>query len=111
MSEFSTWYKSVPQFTRYWLTATVGVSVLAKIGIIPPALLYLDSTLVFQKFQVSDGVVLSSVHQLLTLLVSVMETSDLRFLLSNWISFPHELLFPIQLFVAIGERSFLGITR
>lgn len=52
MSDFSSWYKSVPQFTRYWLSATVGFSVLAKLGIIPAALLYLDSTLVFQKFQV-----------------------------------------------------------
>lgn len=52
MSEFSTWYKQVPQFTRYWLTATLGFSVLAKLGIIPAGLLYLDSTLVFQKFQV-----------------------------------------------------------
>jgi len=52
MSDVSTWYKQVPQFTRYWLTATVGFSVLAKLGIIPAGLLYLDSTLVFQKFQI-----------------------------------------------------------
>lgn len=52
MSDVSTWYKQVPQFTRYWLTATVGFSVLAKLGIIPAGLLCLDSTLVFQKFQI-----------------------------------------------------------
>ncbi|CRK92916.1 CLUMA_CG006477, isoform A [Clunio marinus] len=51
MSEFSTWYKSVPQFTRYWLTATVGISVLGKLGILPVQYLYLDSTFVFKKFQ------------------------------------------------------------
>jgi len=51
MSDFSTWYKQIPQFTRYWLTATVGFSVLGKLGIIPVQFLYLDSTYVFQKFQ------------------------------------------------------------
>ena len=52
MSDFSSWYKQVPQFTRYWLSATVGFSVLAKLGVLPAGALYLDSTLVFSKFQV-----------------------------------------------------------
>lgn len=38
MSDFSTWYKQVPQFTRYWLSATVGFSVLAKLGKLKPGL-------------------------------------------------------------------------
>lgn len=52
MSDFSTWYNSIPRFTRYWLTATVGISVGAKLGLLPAAYLYLDSSLLFQKFQV-----------------------------------------------------------
>jgi derlin-1 len=53
MSDFSTWYNSVPRFTRYWLSATVGISVAAKLGLLPVQYLYLDTGLVFQKFQVS----------------------------------------------------------
>lgn len=51
MSEFSSWYNTIPKFTRYWLTATVAVSLGAKLGIIPTIYLYLDSSLIFQKFQ------------------------------------------------------------
>lgn len=52
-NDFSTWYKSVPQFTRYWLSATVGISLLGKAGVISPLLLFLDTNSVFTKFQVS----------------------------------------------------------
>lgn len=52
MSDFSTWYKQVPQFTRYWLTATLAFSVGGKLGVLPVQFLYLDSTFVFSKFQI-----------------------------------------------------------
>lgn len=52
MSEFSTWYNTIPKFTRYWLTATVGLSLAGKLGIVPPGLLYFETYLVFQKFQI-----------------------------------------------------------
>lgn len=55
MSDFSTWYKSVPQFTRYWLSATLGLSIAGKLGVLPATLFYLDNVLVFQKFQVSSA--------------------------------------------------------
>lgn len=97
MSDFSTWYKQVPQFSRYWLTATVGFSVLAKIGILPAGLLYLDSNLVFGKFQVSD----SDDHQVVdakqTLISPDMAACDIALLLPDWFPLPHELLFPVQL--------------
>jgi Derlin-1 len=51
MSDFSTWYNSIPRFTRYWLTATVAISIGAQMKIIPVYYLYLDSSLVFSKLQ------------------------------------------------------------
>lgn len=54
MAEFSTWYNTIPKFTRYWLTATVGISLGAKLGIVPTYYLFLESSLVLQKFQVSN---------------------------------------------------------
>ena len=53
MSDISNWYKQVPYFTRIWLTATVAISLLAKLQVLPTAFLYLDAALVFKKFQVS----------------------------------------------------------
>lgn len=97
MSDFSTWYKQVPQFTRYWLSATVGFSVLAKIGIIPAGLLYLDSTLVFQKFQVISSRSSGGFFQVFCL--PDMAAANFDLLLPNRLSFPHELLFPLQLLV------------
>ena len=52
MSDISNWYKQVPYFTRIWLTATVAISLLAKLQVLPTAFLYLDAALVFKKFQV-----------------------------------------------------------
>uniref|UniRef100_A0A182VUI8 Derlin n=1 Tax=Anopheles minimus TaxID=112268 RepID=A0A182VUI8_9DIPT len=51
MSDFQTWYKQVPPFTRIWLTATVGISLLAKIGILPVGYLILQQAPLFYKLQ------------------------------------------------------------
>uniref|UniRef100_A0A182VL38 sn-1-specific diacylglycerol lipase ABHD11 n=1 Tax=Anopheles merus TaxID=30066 RepID=A0A182VL38_ANOME len=51
MSDFQTWYKQVPPFTRIWLTATVGISLLAKIGLLPISYLILQSAPFFYKLQ------------------------------------------------------------
>lgn len=53
-NDFSTWYNTVPQFTRYWLTATVAISILGKLGVFPAVYLYLDFALVVKKLQVSS---------------------------------------------------------
>lgn len=36
MTDISHWFKNVPQFTRFWLTATLGVSIIGRFGMIPP---------------------------------------------------------------------------
>ncbi|KAH8240919.1 derlin-1 [Drosophila bipectinata] len=46
-----TWYRSLPRFTRYWITATVGLSLLCRFDIIPLHWLHLDRSLVLGKFQ------------------------------------------------------------
>lgn len=51
MSDFQTWYKQVPIFTRLWLSGTVGISLLARFGILPPQYLILQSVPLFQKLQ------------------------------------------------------------
>uniref|UniRef100_A0A182PG21 sn-1-specific diacylglycerol lipase ABHD11 n=1 Tax=Anopheles epiroticus TaxID=199890 RepID=A0A182PG21_9DIPT len=51
MSDFQTWYKQVPPFTRIWLSATVGISLLAKIGILPIGYLILQFAPFFYKLQ------------------------------------------------------------
>lgn len=52
MSDFATWYYSVPTFTRLWFSGTIVVSLLGKLNILPVEHLFLSSTLLFQKFQV-----------------------------------------------------------
>lgn len=61
-NELTDWFKNIPFFTRYWLALTVGISILAKFGILPAAYLYLDSVFLFKKFQVSFFIVLIFVH-------------------------------------------------
>lgn len=53
MTDISVWYKNLPVFTKYWLSLTVGISLLARFGILQGYWLHLASELVFQKFQVS----------------------------------------------------------
>ncbi|XP_031636837.1 derlin-1 [Contarinia nasturtii] len=51
MTDPADWFKNMPIFTKYWLTLTVVISVLARFGILPGYLLYLAPELIFQKFQ------------------------------------------------------------
>ncbi|XP_030556809.1 derlin-1 [Drosophila novamexicana] len=46
-----TWYKSLPRFTRYWLTATVGLSLLCRFGLLPMEYTYLSRELVLTRLQ------------------------------------------------------------
>lgn len=51
MSDIQTWYKQVPIFTRLWLTGTVGISLLARFGILPAQYLILQQYPLFKQFQ------------------------------------------------------------
>ncbi|KAG5676738.1 hypothetical protein PVAND_006547 [Polypedilum vanderplanki] len=52
MSDFSSWYNSIPRFTRYYLTATVGLSVAEKIGLVSRYALLLNWPLVISHFNI-----------------------------------------------------------
>ncbi|KAI5641267.1 der1-like family domain-containing protein [Phthorimaea operculella] len=52
MSEFKDWYNSVPFFTRYWLSFTVGLSLLAKFGLLNPFYLVLEYYTFIHQFQI-----------------------------------------------------------
>lgn len=36
MSDFNDWFKSLPQFTKWWLTLTLSFSLLGRFGILRP---------------------------------------------------------------------------
>ncbi|KAH8298112.1 hypothetical protein KR018_006980 [Drosophila ironensis] len=46
-----TWYRSIPRFTRYWITATVALSLLCRFEMLPLYWVYLDRSLVLGKLQ------------------------------------------------------------
>lgn len=106
MTDFSTWYNGVPRFTRYWLTATLALSLIARMGLIDAQYLVLFPTFVFKKFQVRGqaGMGLASVqfalfgHESLSL-VTDMATGHIGALLSdkpaNRVPFHAELLLPL----------------
>lgn len=124
MTDISVWYKNLPIFTKYWLSLTVGISLLARFGILQGYWLHLAPYLVTSKFQVSV------MHPKLTYawmlyhvylrviddwsyFVSIftdMETGDVHILLSieSGHRFPlHvELLLSVQLFTSSGDRPF-----
>jgi len=52
MTDVSVWFKSLPFFTKYWLTLTVGISLVARFGLISNFWLFLDSEFVIYKFQI-----------------------------------------------------------
>lgn len=52
MTDISVWYKSLPVFTKYWLSLTVGISLLARFGLLRGEWLYLESYFVYHDFQV-----------------------------------------------------------
>lgn len=53
MTDISVWYKNIPFFTKYWLTLTVGFSLLARFGILQGQWLHLSPYFITNKFQVS----------------------------------------------------------
>lgn len=54
MTDISDWYKNIPQFTRYWLSATLGISLLSRFGLLQGQWLVLVFELVYTKFHVSN---------------------------------------------------------
>lgn len=84
MTDINVWYKELPKFTKYWLSLTVGISLLARFGILPEDWLHLDWTLVYQNFHVSstNTFVYGHCFNLLHYFVD-METGDCRILLSS----------------------------
>lgn len=51
MTDVSVWYKNLPMFTKYWLSLTIGISLLSRFGILPGEWLYLEPYFVYYKFQ------------------------------------------------------------
>ncbi|CAG7817062.1 unnamed protein product [Allacma fusca] len=52
MDEVSTWFNSLPRFTRYWFGGTVSFSLLARFGILSPRYLVLLYDLFIKEFQI-----------------------------------------------------------
>lgn len=52
MGDFSDWYKTIPQITRYWFTAATVIPLLGRFGFLSPGLMYLDWNLFFNKLQI-----------------------------------------------------------
>jgi len=52
MSEISDWFNSLPFFTRYWFGGTVGLSLLARFGLIPGQWLILNYYQIFHQFEI-----------------------------------------------------------
>lgn len=50
-SDFSDWYKNVPQITRYWFTGSVALPLICRFGIISPQYLVLFFQQFLYKFQ------------------------------------------------------------
>lgn len=51
MADFGLWYNQLPRFTRYWLTATVGSSILCRFGLLPLHQVFLSRRLVLNELQ------------------------------------------------------------
>lgn len=102
MTDVSVWYKNIPMFTKYWFSLTIGISLLARFGILPEQYLTLQSYALFSKFQVinlrtnQNFIILFYFSDFLD-----METNHLSFLLSAkskyWLSFYAKLFLPLQL--------------
>lgn len=112
MSDIQTWYKQVPMFTRLWLSATVGISLLARFGILPPQYLILQQYPLFKQLQVrsfAPGWVVWN-FQIFPPILShpAMATDDGSLLLpaesGHRVPLYVELLLPIQLFAPSGDR-------
>lgn len=52
MTDIGEWYKRMPVFTKYWLSLTVGLTLLAKLNIVGMMQLILSSHFIFKKFQI-----------------------------------------------------------
>jgi len=51
-NDFAVWYRSVPEISRYWFTATVVLPLLGRLGLFSPYWMVLEYTLFLKKFQI-----------------------------------------------------------
>lgn len=51
-NDLAVWYRSVPQISRYWFTATIVLPLLGRLGLLSPWWMVLEYTLFVKKFQV-----------------------------------------------------------
>lgn len=51
-NDIGDWYRGIPQFTRYWFTGVVGLSLLGRFGIFSPMTLILEYYAVVYHFQI-----------------------------------------------------------
>lgn len=112
MTDIADWYKQLPRFTKYWLSLTVGISLLAKIGILPDFYLVLFWDFVWRKFQVkiSLDIIYRTRFEVNYPFFLDMEANHSRILLStestDGVSFYAKLFFPLQLLTTTGTRTF-----
>jgi derlin-1 len=52
MGDFTDWYRSIPEITRYWFTGATIVPLLGRLGLFSPYLMLLDWNLFFNKFHI-----------------------------------------------------------
>jgi len=52
MAEAGEWFKRLPFFTRYWFGGTVGLSLLARLGVVPAGWLILTADRFLNKFEI-----------------------------------------------------------
>lgn len=51
-NDFSMWYRSIPQISRYWFTGSVVLPLIGKLGLISPLFCILSYELIFHHFQI-----------------------------------------------------------
>lgn len=92
---------------RYWLTGTIALSLIGRIGLIDMSYLILDSAMVFKKFQVNQWMSQERRTPLTTSYLSDLETAHLGPLLpdqpTDGIPFHAQLLLPLPVLEPFGD--------
>ena len=52
MTDIETWFKGLPEFSKYWLTSALVATCVTSFGIFNPYLIILDFNLIYKRFEI-----------------------------------------------------------
>lgn len=90
-NDIGDWFRSIPQITRYWFSASIALPLVGKIGLVSPMSMILDSDLLFKRFQIWRPITS-------LLYYPIMPQTGFRYLMNLYLLYNYSTRLEVELF-------------